>query len=80
MRARMAAPASDGASDGARDLFDLLLAARDPESGAGFTPAQLRDQMATLIVAGHETTALIACSGRSIWWPMRPGCAGASRR
>ena len=54
MRARMAAPASDGP----RDLFDLLLAARDPESGAGFTPAQLRDQMATLILAGHETTAL----------------------
>lgn len=40
-----------------RDLFDLLRAARDPETGAAFTPAQLRDQVATMIVAGHETTA-----------------------
>ena len=41
-----------------RDLFDLLRAARDPETGAGFTPEQLRDLVATLILAGHETTAV----------------------
>jgi cytochrome P450 len=41
-----------------RDLFDLLRTARDPETGAGFSPAQLRDQVATLILAGHETTAV----------------------
>jgi cytochrome P450 len=41
-----------------RDLFDLLRAARDPETGAAFTREQLRDQVATMIVAGHETTAL----------------------
>jgi cytochrome P450 len=41
-----------------RDLFDMLLAARDPETGKAFSRAQLRDQMATMIVAGHETTAL----------------------
>ena len=40
------------------DLFDMLLAARDPETGEAFSRAQLRDQMATMIVAGHETTAL----------------------
>lgn len=40
-----------------RDLFDLLRAARDPETGIGFSPTQLRDQVATLILAGHETTA-----------------------
>jgi len=45
-------------SEGARDLFDVLLAARDPETGAAFSRAHLRDQMATMIVAGHETTAL----------------------
>jgi len=57
--ARLAAPALDAASaDKPRDLFDMLLAARDPETGAAFTRAQLRDQMATMIVAGHETTAL----------------------
>ncbi len=41
-----------------RDLFDLLTGARDPESGVGFSPEGLRDQIATLILAGHETTAV----------------------
>jgi unspecific monooxygenase len=41
-----------------RDLFDLLSAARDPQTGAGFDPAQLRDEVATMILAGHETTAV----------------------
>ena len=47
-----------------RDLFDLLRAARDPETGAGFSPDQLRDQVATLILAGHETTAV------SLFWAL----------
>src|ERR671933_802081 len=34
------------------------LAARDPETGAAFSPEELRDQVATMIVAGHETTAV----------------------
>jgi cytochrome P450 len=41
-----------------RDLLDLLSAARDPESGAPFAPRQLADQVATMIIAGHETTAV----------------------
>jgi cytochrome P450 len=41
-----------------RDLFDLLRAARDPQTGEGFSREQLRDQVATLLVAGHETTAV----------------------
>lgn len=41
-----------------RDLFDLLRAARDPETGEAFSPPQLRDQLATLLLAGHETTAV----------------------
>jgi unspecific monooxygenase len=44
--------------DPPRDLFDVLVAARDPETGAPLTRDQLRDQIATLIIAGHETTAL----------------------
>ena len=40
-----------------RDLFDLMGAARDPETGAAFSDAQLGDQVATMILAGHETTA-----------------------
>ncbi len=47
-----------------RDLLDLLRAARDPETGAGFSPGQLRDQVATLILAGHETTAV------TLFWAM----------
>jgi cytochrome P450 len=39
-------------------VLALEIAARDPETGAAFTPPQLRDQVATMIVAGHETTAL----------------------
>ena len=54
MQARLAAPATDMP----RDLFDLLRAARDPESGQGFSHDQLRDQIATMILAGHETTAV----------------------
>ena len=32
-------------------------AARDPETGEAFTDEQLGDQVATMILAGHETTA-----------------------
>ncbi len=49
---------ASGEDGTARDLFDLLRAARDPETGAAFTREQLRDQVATMIVAGHETTAI----------------------
>ncbi|WP_409564359.1 cytochrome P450 [Methylobacterium sp. J-076] len=42
---------------GRGDLLDLLAAARSPETGAPFTPEELRDQVATMILAGHETTA-----------------------
>jgi cytochrome P450 len=46
------------AEDRPRDLFDLLSTARDPESGAGFDHAQLRDEVSTMILAGHETTGV----------------------
>ena len=45
-------------TDAPRDLFDLLRAARDPEMDRGFSRAELADQVSTMIVAGHETTAL----------------------
>ncbi len=41
-----------------RDLFDMLTGVRDLDTGTGLSRAQLRDQVATMIVAGHETTAL----------------------
>lgn len=40
------------------DLLDLLLDGEDPETGRRMTPAELRDNLLTFIVAGHETTAL----------------------
>lgn len=55
MAERRAAGKSEGAPP--RDLFDLMNAARDPETGEAFTDAQLGDQVATMILAGHETTA-----------------------
>jgi cytochrome P450 len=41
----------------ATDLLDLLLAARDPETGQALSEAEVRDQCSTMIVAGYETTA-----------------------
>jgi cytochrome P450 len=55
MAERRAAGKSDGAPP--RDLFDLMGAARDPETGDAFTDEQLGDEVATMILAGHETTA-----------------------
>lgn len=43
---------------GVPDLLDLLLAGADPESGRQMTTEELRDNLLTFIVAGHETTAL----------------------
>ena len=53
IRARLAEPEPEQP----RDLFDMLRAARDPDDGAAFDAASLRDQTATMIVAGHETTS-----------------------
>ncbi len=38
------------------DILSLLLQARD-DDGAGMTDGELRDELVTLLVAGHETTA-----------------------
>ncbi len=51
-RAAGAPPAGD-----APDYVSMLLAARDKESGAGMTDKEIVDEITTLIVAGHETTA-----------------------
>ncbi len=42
---------------GGGDMLDLLLAARDPESGSPLTNAEIREQSATMIAAGFETTS-----------------------
>jgi cytochrome P450 len=52
IRARRADPGA-GERD---DILSLLLAARD-EEGQPLTDAELRDELMTLLLAGHETTA-----------------------
>jgi cytochrome P450 len=51
IRQRRAAEAGGG------DLLSILLRARDAEDGRGMTDRQLRDEVMTLFLAGHETTA-----------------------
>ena len=46
------------------DLLDLLLQSRDPGSKAGLTDEEVRDQVATFIAAGFETTA------RMLFWTL----------
>lgn len=40
------------------DLLDMLLRARDEDTGEGMTDQQLRDEVTTIFMAGHETTAV----------------------
>jgi cytochrome P450 len=55
----IAARRRDGA--GGDDLLALLLEARD-EAGSGLGDREVRDQVMTLLLAGHETTALLLVS------------------
>jgi cytochrome P450 len=40
-----------------RDLLDLLIAVHDPETGESLAADEVRDQCASMIFAGYETTA-----------------------
>jgi cytochrome P450 len=53
--ARRALIAKDGA-EGRGDILSLLIQARD-EDGSGMPDREIRDQLFTLVVGGHETTA-----------------------
>jgi cytochrome P450 len=39
------------------DLLDMLMQAKDEDTGGGMSDRQLRDEVMTLFMAGHETTA-----------------------
>jgi cytochrome P450 len=39
------------------DLLSMLLLARDEETGQGMNDRQIRDELMTMLLAGHETTA-----------------------
>ena len=47
------------------DLLDILLEARDPETGKGFDEEQIRSDAMTFVLAGHETTSSL------MTWVMR---------
>ena len=47
----------DSGAEAPRDLLTLLLSARDPESGRGMSDEDMRANILTFILAGHETTA-----------------------
>jgi cytochrome P450 len=48
-----------GEGPGRHDLLSLLLEARDEQTGGSLSDAELRDQVLTLLLAGHETTATV---------------------
>lgn len=45
------------ADPGKTDLLGRLVAALDEQTGGGLTPREVRDEVLTILVAGHETTA-----------------------
>ncbi len=46
-----------GVSAQPKDLLARLVAARDAETGGGMTAKEVRDEVVTIFMAGHETTA-----------------------
>ena len=56
LHAEIAARRSAGDLEARADILSLLLVARDPD-GRSLTDRELRDELMTLLVAGHETTA-----------------------
>ena len=63
-RAAAGAPAGGGHAGGGHgeaehdDLLAMLLDARDEETGEAMTDSEVRDEAMTLLLAGHETTAV----------------------
>jgi len=50
--------AKNGTAESApKDLLAMLMAARDEDTGETMTDLQLRDEVVTMVSAGHETTA-----------------------
>jgi cytochrome P450 len=65
--------------DGPRDLLSALLAARDPETGRPLRRQEVQEQVMTMLMAGHETTA------KALTWSLylldqHPEVAGQARQ
>ncbi len=58
------------------DLLQMLLAARDAETGAAMSDRELVDEVLTLVVAGHETTASAL---NWTWWLLSQHAAVEAR-
>ena len=56
--ARLVASRAARQGDAQPDLLSRLVGARDPDTGLGMTAAEVRDEVVTIFVAGHETTAV----------------------
>jgi len=52
---RKAKPRGEG--EGERDLLDYMLDTTDPDGGQGLSDLNIRHQMLTFLIAGHETTS-----------------------
>ncbi len=83
--ARMIAERRASSDDG-HDLLTLLLRARDDEDGAAMSDKQVRDEVLTLFVAGHETTAnalawalMLACQHRDVYERLRDEALAVGR-
>ncbi|HLI65973.1 MAG TPA: cytochrome P450 [Caulobacteraceae bacterium] len=55
IEAREKAPPGEGER---KDLLSRLIAAKDPENGAKLNATEVRDEVLTIFMAGHETTAV----------------------
>ena len=60
---REAAPPTDAARDS--DWLAMMMAARDRRDGSAMSHRELIDEVMTIIVAGHETTAAVL---NSVWY------------
>jgi cytochrome P450 family 135 len=60
--AHIAATRADPRLDEREDILAMIVGARD-EAGEGLTDEQLRDELITLLAAGHETTATATAWG-----------------
>jgi cytochrome P450 len=54
---RLLAERGASPTDGPPDLITRLMAARDAETGGRLTAKEIRDEIVTIYIAGHETTA-----------------------
>jgi cytochrome P450 len=65
LHAQIAATRADPSLEEREDVLALLVVARD-EQGVGLTDGELRDELITLVTAGHETTATAIAWGADL--------------